>query len=179
MLEQMTQRLQAQRSFEGAIDTILNDVVALHGAEYGDLQLACGNDLVIVAQRGLPAAFLRAFSRVTNADGCACARAFRLRRTVVISDVTHDLDFAPFRRDAELAGYRAVQSTPIMTRDGAVLGVVSTMFANPHEPTPIEIETLGRYCTLAAGHLVALAGRGRIAGRAEQLSRALCADAMA
>ena len=58
MLEQMTQRLQAQRSFEAAIETLLNDVVALHGAEYGDLQLLAGDDLVIVAQRGLTPAFL-------------------------------------------------------------------------------------------------------------------------
>ena len=97
MLEQMTQRLQSQRSFEAATETLLNDVVALHGAEYGDLQLLVGNDLILVAHRGLSVPFLRAFRRVTPGDGCACGRALREGRTVVVVDVTKDPDYAAFR----------------------------------------------------------------------------------
>ena len=53
MLEQMRGRLRAKKTFETAIEGILDDVVALHGAEFGDVQLPIGNELVIVAQRGL------------------------------------------------------------------------------------------------------------------------------
>src|SRR5262249_26328032 len=100
MLDQMTGRLLSQRTIETAIDTILNDVVALHGAEYGDLQLAVGDELVIVAQRGLSAPFLQAFSRVKKESGCACGRAWRLGRTVVVTDVDRDPEYAAFRKDA-------------------------------------------------------------------------------
>jgi len=179
MLEQMTQRLQSQRSFEAAIETLLNDVVALHGAEYGDLQLLAGHELLIVAQRGLPVAFLQAFRRVGKTDGSACGRALRRRQTIVIRDVATDVEYAPRRRDAESAGYRAVQSTPIAARSGTVIGVVSTMFANAHAPTPIELDTLGRYCEIAAEYLLGLLGSESLAAKAERMSAALYAEALA
>jgi len=173
MLEQMTQRLQAQRSLEAAIETLLNDVVALHGAEYGDLQLLVGDDLVVVAQRGLTAPFLRAFRRITRADGCACGRALREGRTIVVPDVTKDPDYARFRGEAAAAGYRAVQSTPIATSRGRVLGMVSTLFANVHEPTPIELDTLARYSRIAADFLERLVGADTLAVTARRMHAAL------
>jgi len=173
VLEQMTQRLLARRTFESAAEAVLNDVVALHGAEYGDLQLVAGDELVIVAQRGLSDEFLRAFRRVRKTDGCACGRAWRTGRTVVVADVTKDIDYAGNRGDAEAAGYRAVQSTPIVTRDGRMLGLISTLFANVHEPTPIELETLARYSRVAADHLAALLGRDSLGRKAMQMSEAL------
>jgi len=179
MLEQMTHRLQSQRSFAAAIETLLKDVVALHGAEFGDLQLAAGDELVIVAQCGLTLPFLRAFQRVSQADGSACGRALRLRRTVVIADIARDPVYAKYQRHAETAGYRAVQSTPIVARNGRVLGVVSTMFANPHTPTPIEIETLGRYCEVAAEYLLKLLGNEDLATEAERMSETLYAESVA
>ncbi len=179
MLEQMTQRLHAQRSFEAAAETLLNDVVALHGAEYGDLQLLVGDDLVVVAQRGLSARFLRAFRRVCKADGCACGRALRAGCTVVVADVMRDPDYAAFRGEATAAGYRAVQSTPLGTSRGRVLGMVSTLFANVHEPTPIEIETLARYSRVAADYLEHMLGAKTLAAEAQRMNEALYADAVA
>ena len=179
MLEQMTNRLQSQRSFAAAIETLLKDVVALHGAEFGDVQLVAGDALVIVAQHGLTLPFLRAFSSVSKADGSACGRALRLRRTVVIADVTDDPEYAQYRHHAEMAGYRGVQSTPIAARNGRVLGVVSTMFANPHTPTPIEIETLGHYCEIAAEYLLKLLGNDGLAAAAERMSETLYAESVA
>ena len=178
MLEQMTQRLQAQRSFEAAIETLLNDVVALHGAEFGDLQFLVGGHLVLVAQVGLTAPFLRAFRRVSPADGCACGRALREGRTIVVADVTRDPAFAPFRAEAAAAGYRAVQSTPLATSRGNALGMVSTLFANVHEPTPIELDTLARYSRIAADYLEHIFGAGTLAARAQRMHAALYADAV-
>jgi hypothetical protein len=61
MLEQMKSRLHAKKRFETAIETILDDVIALHGAEFGDLQLPVEGELLMVAQRGLSPRFLKAF----------------------------------------------------------------------------------------------------------------------
>jgi hypothetical protein len=73
----LSKRLYAARTFEDAVDTILDDTIALLGAEYGDVQLPVGDELVIVAQRGLTQRFLRAFWRVSQSDGSACGRALR------------------------------------------------------------------------------------------------------
>jgi hypothetical protein len=172
---QMTRRLLQARTFEGAIRTILEDVIALLGAEYGNIQLSIGDELAIVAQRGLSADFLRTFRRVKKDDGSACGRALRLGGTVIIRDVEDDLEFAAFRPDAKKAGFRSVQSTPFFTRDGNAMGIVSTHFANVHEPTQIEMWTLKTYSVVAAEHLCQLLGDTSLASKAKQMSDELYA----
>ena len=54
MIEKMmTDRMLAQPTFQSVIKTPLRDVVALHGAEFGDIQLLAGSELLLVAQIAL------------------------------------------------------------------------------------------------------------------------------
>ena len=175
MLEQMRNRLDGQRTFEGAVDTILRDVIALHGAEFGNVQLPIGPKFVIVAQQNLSADFLNAFRTVDKHQDCACGRVIRLGKPVVVADVNEDKDYARYRSNAKAAGYRAVQSSPLHTGDGALIGIVSTLFANAHEPSPIEMETLRLYSGVASEHLHRLLGDDELAHRASQMNRALYA----
>ncbi len=154
----MTERLFRCETFERAVWTMLDDTIALLGAEYGNLQLLTGQQLVIVAQRGLPADFLRAFRRVSKDDGSACGRAVRLARPVVIPDVEKDLEFAIYGNIARRTQFRAVQSSPLITQGGRRLGIVSTHFANPHQPSKIEMETLQTYGTAASQYAFELLG---------------------
>jgi GAF domain-containing protein len=175
MLAHMTRRLVQNSTFDGVIQTILDDVIALLGAEYGNVQLPVGDELAIAAQRGLSTDFLKVFRRVKKDDGSACGRAFRERVSVIIPDIEKDAAFAAFRQQANNAGFQAVQSTPLATHDGKFLGVVSTHFANPHEPTPIEIETMTEYGSVAAEYaFMLLAEHGAsLAVEAEQMSTEL------
>src|SRR3954471_7873231 len=111
MLEQMTNRLRARKTFESAIETILDDVIALHGAEFGDVQLPINEELVIVSQRGLTETFLKAFARVKKSSRFGRGRAFRSGEPVIIRDVEEDNGYTASRADAMSAGYRGVQST--------------------------------------------------------------------
>jgi two-component system, sensor histidine kinase len=169
----LSKRLYAARTFEEAIDTILDDTIALLGAEYGNVQLPIGDELAIVAQRGLTERFLKAFRRVSKSDGCACGRALRLRQTIVVSDVEKDPDFVVFLKDARDAGFRSVQSTPFFTSDGLPLGMVSTHFVNVHEPTPIELKTLQSYSIVASEHAYRLLGNEMLGRKAEHMNGAL------
>jgi hypothetical protein len=169
----MRDRLFRADAFDRAIWTILDDAIALHGAEYGNVQLLAGDELVIVAQRGLPLDFLRTFRRVKREDGCACGRALRRGTSVVIPDVEADAEFAVFRSDARLARFRAVQSTPLITRRGKPLGVVSTHFSNVHHPTKIEMETLQAYSVIAAEFAFKLLAEAPLLTLASRLSRDL------
>jgi GAF domain-containing protein len=175
LASQMTQRLSLNRSFESAVQTILDDVIALLGAEYGNVQLSVGDELVIAAQRGLSADFLKTFRRVKKDDGSACGRALRLGEPVIIRDVEQDPEFAAFRPDAKKAGFRSVQSTPFFSKDGNVIGMVSTHFAHAHEPTPLEMLTLKKYSVAAAEHLNRLLGDVPLATKAEHMSERLYA----
>ena len=176
MLSGLSKRLFESKTFEAVIATVLRDATALLGAEYGNVQLPIGNELVIVAQRGLSAAFLRTFWRVKKEDGSACGRALRLRAPVMISDVEGDREFATFLKDARTAGFRAVLSTPFFTSDGLLLGVVSTHFANAHEPTLIELRALQVYSTIAAERAFQLLGSISLAEKAKEMNDALYAS---
>lgn len=158
MLVQMTDRLFRCDTFERAIWTILDDAIALLGAEYGNVQLITGQELVIAAERGLPKQFLEAFRRVRRGDGSACGRALLLGGPVVIPDVQLDWQFTAFREIARSSHFRAVQSTPLTTEHGNQLGIVSTHFANVHAPSGIEMETLKGYGVVAAQYVFKLLG---------------------
>lgn len=181
ILRHMTRRLVRNRTFEAVVQTILDDVIALLGAEYGNIQLPVGDELAIAAQRGLSTDFLRAFWRVNKNDDSACGRALRLGVPVIIPDIEKDDDFAGFRRDARNAGFRAVQSTPMITSDQTLLGIVSTHFANVREPTPIEMNTLKAYGRIAAeyAYMVLDESFASLASKAEQMSAELYAGTLA
>jgi GAF domain-containing protein len=112
---------------------------------------------------------------VKKDDGSACGRAFRERVSVIIPDIEKDAAFAAFRQEANNAGFQAVQSTPLATHDGKLLGLVSTHFANPHEPTLIEMETMTQYGNVAAEYaFMLLAEHGAsLTMEAEQMSAEL------
>jgi len=173
MLAQLTQRLHAQRNFADAACLILDDIIALHGAEYGNIQLPIEDELVIAAQSGLSAAFLKTFKSVRKDSGCACGRALRDRSIVIVSDVDSDPEYAPFRQAAKMAQYRAVQSTPLFTRAKTFVGVLSTLFAQVHKPTPIEMQILNTYSVIAADHLYALRGERTLAACAKEMNERL------
>ena len=174
----MSARLRAQPDLESACRTILDDIVALHGAEFGLIQLAVEDgSLVLVDQRGFDQLFVTSFRRVTKKDGTACARALRSGHAVLIEDVQTDKEFAPFRDLARKIGFRSVQSTPLVSSQGSLVGVVSTNFSHPHEPTPIEMQTLETYSGVAADYLLQKIGAAETTATAEVMYQKLLRQA--
>ena len=179
LIEQMVKRLRGQSSFEYAAQVILNDVIALHGAEFGNVQLKVGDHLVIVVQRGFKASFLEIFREVKPQDGCACGRALRTGRPVAITDVETDQEFAPYRATARAAGFRSVVTTPLLTRQKVLVGTVSVHFVNVHAPAAIEMDTLWVYSLTAADHLHASLGGHALEAKALSMSRRLYDEVIA
>src|SRR6185437_5145089 len=168
---------QSQRTVGDVAQTCRKDIIALHGAEYGNLQMPVRGELIIVAQSGLSAPFLRTFKSVTKEDSCACGRAFRSEAPVIVVDIDIDPDFAPYREAARQAGYRSVQSTPLLTKRKKLVGMVSTLFAQIHQPTKIEMEILAQYSVIAAEHLSSLAFDSSLAEHAKRMNAELYAEA--
>jgi signal transduction histidine kinase len=101
--------------------------------------------------------FLDHFREVRVMEGAACARALSSGERMIIEDVERDESFAPHRSVAASAGVRAVQSTPLKTHDGVVIGMLSTHFRAPHLLTEGDEWQLDLY----AGHAVDLIVRLR------------------
>ena len=128
-LNAASSRLWRARTLSEGLEVMLSATIELLGADRGNVQLLDGGVLRIAAQRGFKEDFLEFFREVSAEDDSACGRALRSGERIVIDDVEADLPFEPLRPIARAAGYRGVQSTPLMARDGRPLGMISTHWA--------------------------------------------------
>jgi signal transduction histidine kinase len=130
-------------------------ILVLHG-RFGSIQLYDPGRgvLEMVAQRGFPKEFLYALDTVSIDIGMAAPRSIRTRSRVVIPDVNEDAEYAPYRKLAALAGYRGIQATPIMSRDGEILGALVTHLPEARSFSAHELQVLDLYSRLAADAVV-------------------------
>ena len=155
-LHDFSSRLLTINGLQPLLEEVLDATIALHGADFGMVQqLDPGSgDLVIVAQRKLPEAFLTHFARVHD-ESAVSGRAMRRLERVIVEDVLADPLYAPHLGIAEAVGFRAMQSTPLVSRKGALLGVISTQFRQPHHFS----DTVLRFTDLYARHAADLVER--------------------
>ena len=153
-LHEFSTRLLSKAGLLPLLEEGLNAVIALQNADFGNVQLYNPETktLEIVAYRGFQRSFLDYFSSV-NEPGAACGRAMQRRERVIIEDVLADPDFEPHREIAASAGFRAVQSTPLFSRSGEPLGMISTHFRQPHRPSGHDLRFTDLYARLA-GELI-------------------------
>ena len=135
---------------EGLVE-VLRGSIEMMGADKGHVQIMDPRGVLTIAvQESFDAPFLEFFKEASVADNSACARALRTGRRIIIEDVETDEDYASFRHVALAAGFRALQSTPIIARDGKPLGVMSTHFGRAHRPSEHELRILDLYARKAA-----------------------------
>jgi PAS domain S-box-containing protein len=151
-LHELVTRLLACTDLRTALEEVLDAAISLLDAKMGNVQLVNlkNNSLEIVAHRGYTEEFLNHFRVVGIEDGCSCGRALRNRERVVIDDVDADSGYEQHRAIAASAGIRAVQSTPLISHSGELLGVLSTHFHQPHRPSEAALRVLDLYAQQAA-----------------------------
>jgi PAS domain S-box-containing protein len=130
---------------------ILDAAITATGADFGNIQLVSplSGALEIVAQKGFEPDFLDHF-RVTHVGQAACGTAMRERARVVVEDVESHPAFRDTRLGAVMraAGVRAVQSTPLIDRNGTLFGVLSTHFRNVHRSSDYELHLVDVFARL-------------------------------
>ncbi len=154
-LNDASARLWRMRGLKEGLDEILGATIELLHADMGDLQLVETDNegLVIAAQRGFQRPFLDFFHRVSIKDESTCARALRTGVRVEIEDIELDAAFARYRPVARDAGYRGVQSTPLIGGGGQKLGVISTHWRQPHRLDDQDERRLDLYARQAAVYI--------------------------
>jgi PAS domain S-box-containing protein len=150
-LHDLSTRLFVKPELPQLLAEVLDATIALHGADFGNAHLFDPERgaLEIVAQRGFEKQFLDHFKEVRD-ETSACGRAWASGRRVVIEDVQADPGFEPHRRIAAAAGVRAVQSTPLISRGGELLGMLSTHFRRAHRPSEHTLGLTDLYARYAA-----------------------------
>jgi PAS domain S-box-containing protein len=151
-LHEVGSRLWLKRDLNHALDEILAGAITLLGADMGTIRIldSTRGVLKIEAHRGFKQFFLDSFNEVSAVGASPCGRALRSGERMVIADVETDVHFAPFRPLARAAGFRAVQSTPVASREGVLLGTLATHFRSVHEPVEQDLRLLDLYVRQAA-----------------------------
>src|SRR5262252_5515836 len=148
--------VRAGNGFHQCLEMILDAAVSITGADKGNIQLPDPGsaELVIAAQRGFEEPFLNFFARVRDGTS-ACGAAMLSAQSVLVEDVTRSELFAgQASLDALLdAGVRAVQSTPLLSSDGSLLGMISTHFSRPTHLDERELRLMDLLARLAADYL--------------------------
>jgi PAS domain S-box-containing protein len=151
-LNELSSRLWNMQNLREGLDEMLAATIELLGADFGNIQILDPQRrvLLIESQRGFQKEFLHFFREVAADDESSCGRALRTGERIIVEDVDTEPDFAPMLHIVRNAGYRSVQSTPIIGRHGRPLGMISTHFRFVHRPTENELRLLDLYARQAA-----------------------------
>jgi PAS domain S-box-containing protein len=150
-LQEVSTRLVQTGDSTSLLQEIVDAAIAITAADMGIIQLfdPATSTLEIVASRGLGREFLECFA--TGGEG-ACTLAVRTGERIVVEDVSTSPLFEG-RRELEVltaCGVRAVQSTPLISRTGQLVGVLSTHYRVACRPASRDLHVLDLLARQAA-----------------------------
>jgi hypothetical protein len=120
-----------RRSHGAVLKAAMRRVLHITEAGMGNVQLAEGGLLRLEKHTGLNQEFTDFFAFVQDST-TACAQAARERQHVTVKDVAvADVFDEESRRTILQAGSRGVHSLPLTSRNGAVLGMISSHHERP------------------------------------------------
>jgi PAS domain S-box-containing protein len=180
---QDTQRLRelgAKLVIEGDIQTlyqeILSTAIAIMQADAGTVQIfdAATQDLALLATQGFEQAMHESFCRVNASFNTSCGIALRTgTRSFVDFDVPESEDPDGSLRLHVEAGFLSAQSTPLITRAGRLIGMVSTHWHQHHRPNDSQSNPCGnrqlRFLDLLARQAADLIEQRQTVAEREQL----------
>lgn len=150
-LHEMSISLNSSLDMDRVLNEVLRAAMSVQKTHMGLLSLCDPqrDGLSVSVSNGFTDEFLKKIEFVPSGGG-ACGTAYKLRQRVVVEDTELDPEFVEYREDARLAGFRSVHSTPLITRLGQIIGVLSVHFQQPHRPSDRETRFLDLYARLAA-----------------------------
>jgi PAS domain S-box-containing protein len=139
-LHELSTRLLASDGLQPLLEEILTCTIALQGADFGTVQMYNRDSGVLdmVAHRNYPPGFAAHFAQVRDGS-TPCGQAMLQRSRVVVEDLRADDWYAPLLPLCDPMGMRGAMSTPLFSRGGELLGVLSTQFRQPHRPSEHEL----------------------------------------
>jgi len=152
LLASISVELIGEQDREALYGKIVDAAVSITGSQFGTMQLLCprgdasghGGELQLLCSRGLSAEAAGMWQWVKPKAHTSCAQALKLGARAIVPDfeawdeIQGTPDLEAFRR----AGIRAAQTTPLLARDGRLLGMISTHWDRPHTPSERDLRLL-------------------------------------
>jgi PAS domain S-box-containing protein len=145
-LHEISRSLIREGNLSALYGRILDAAISLLSADMGSIQVLSPerSELQLLDCRGFHPASAAFWEWVRLDSASSCGLALSAGARIVVPDVeacdfmagTDDLD--AYRR----SGIRAVQSTPLVSRTGQLLGMISTHWREPYQPTERDLRPL-------------------------------------
>ncbi|HZS83628.1 MAG TPA: GAF domain-containing protein [Stellaceae bacterium] len=175
-LQEVSTELLGENNIETLYQKIVDAAVAIMRSNFASMQMyyperGPRGELKLLAHRGFSDDAARAWTWVRPSATTTCGVSLQRGERVIAADV-ESCDFMAGTRDLEVClgtGIRAAQSTPLVSRDGQLLGMISTHWARPHSPTERDL----RFFDVLARQAADLIERTIAADRTRALLREL------
>jgi PAS domain S-box-containing protein len=156
-LQQVATKLISAEGVQALYEESLDALQAITGADFASIQMfhpdyGSQGQLRLIGHRGFSEQAATRWEWVSFATRTSCGEALRTGKKVTVQDVR----FCDFLTNSEElaayqdAGIRAVQSLPLVSRSGALIGMVSTHWREPHEPSATEARAVDVLARLLA-----------------------------
>jgi signal transduction histidine kinase/CheY-like chemotaxis protein len=138
-LHQLNTKFIEGDNLNSVLQEVLNTAINVIKADKGNIQLMDSptGTMKIVGSKNFSPPFLKFFESVYPGESAVCSTAILRLKRVIVEDITN----SPIFKDSDSLevllneDVRAVQSTPIVSKDGNLLGIISTHFTKIHVPT--------------------------------------------
>jgi two-component sensor histidine kinase/CheY-like chemotaxis protein len=164
---------------------IVDAAITITQSQFGTMQLLCpaddqtgrGGHLQLLCSRGLPPEAEAFWQWVSPAAHSSCTMALKSGRRAIIPDYEQWIDIAgtedllAFRR----TGIRAAQTTPLLSRNGSLLGMISTHWSDAHQPSERDLRLLDILARQAADLLERTIAEEALRTRTQELDRTCAA----
>jgi PAS domain S-box-containing protein len=140
-----TQLIQASNP-EALYERILEAAATIMGSDFATMQMLCPErgELRLLVYRGLDPAAAASWEWVRSRSGTSCSMAMASGCRSIVPDIELN-DFIAGSAELEplrQTGIRAMQSTPLFSRAGGLLGMISTHWRRSHEPSERDLRLL-------------------------------------
>ena len=137
-LQNISTQLIHENDTQALYEKIVNAAVGIMRSDFASMQMFHPErgELQLLAHRGFDPSSVAFWQWVRPGAGCTCGAALRSGERTIVSDIER-CDFMAGTEDLAVyreAGMRAIQSTPLVSRTGRLLGMISTHWNRLHQP---------------------------------------------
>jgi len=144
LLQAISSQLIQEDNVRAIYEQLLNAATAIMHSEMATMQILVPekNALLLLAFKGFDPEVIKYWEWVKKGDQSACSTALEKGKRIIIPDIeiSEFVNTEGDRAAHRLAGVRAAQSTPLITRSGQLIGMITTHWKTVHEPAERELD---------------------------------------
>lgn len=150
LLQNISIELLSEDNIQGLYERFMDTVMGIMNADFASMQILEVDDqgnkiLHLIAHRGFNQYAEDGWQWVySDSSNTTCAEALRTGKRVIASNV-EECEYMKGTKDLEiyrLTGSHASQSTPLFSRKGRMLGMISTHWRKPYQPSEQELSLI-------------------------------------